>query len=391
VKKSNLNANKLTILFATGGGIATKRWDKIEGKTEKTDFNAGYLYKHMSQDVSNILELSACLTALEKIPIALVIRGALLPDKDANKDMRRQGVNFQTPWYGLEFALFDFDHIRLPPNLSLKMNLRAVLDYLVNLLPAEFHDASYHWQLSSSAGMGSDTEVSMHLWFWFDRHITNGELKEWGKAVNEAAGFKLIDTALFNDVQAHYTAAPIFGVGVENPFPVRSGLIEKSRHEVSLRLLTQPPSTKLRSQNTTGAGCKSIDNDGGGFEHFLSLIGDHEGGEGFHEPILQAAASYVATHCAEDVDVQALYEIIHARVLAADSSRHSTSVINERASRKHITSAIEGAIKKYGQASPTSARRKPRTHTGISPHYQAKTVSVAEAQSRLARIVETSF
>ena len=52
---------------------------------------------------------------------------------------------------------------------------------------------------------------------------------------NARAGMKLIDPALFNDVQAHFTAAPVFE-GLVDPFSVRSGLVRKEVDEVALKL-----------------------------------------------------------------------------------------------------------------------------------------------------------
>ncbi len=360
----------ITVLIALDGHTASKRFDKINGDIVKKDYDAGMFFGLMSRTASNILELSSVLSALEPLPNALVIRGEIRPGKDGSHRIQRLLTNFGTPPQGRYWVLLDFDKIALPPQLSLWGNVAEVCEFLVNLLPVEFHDASCHWQLSSSAGMSDDAKVSIHLWFWLDRPVTNEQLKAWGKAVNDAAGYKLIDLALFNDVQAHYTAAPIFGEGVTNPFPVRSGLIEKTRGTVAIRLPVVQINTIVERSNKKQSASKaqSVEQ---GFDGYLNLIGDHPGGEGFHMPIIQAIASYIATQGADDTDAEQLYQIVSDRVLGADSSQHDDTYIQHMASREHIGKAIDGALKKYGDANRT--RRKSRLIEGQAPHYTSKT------------------
>ena len=62
------------------------------------------------------------------------------------------------------------------------------------------------------------TELRLHLWFWCDRPACDGSLRPWVKSIPYA------DASLFNSVQPHYTAAPIFVGGVD-PVTERSGLL----------------------------------------------------------------------------------------------------------------------------------------------------------------------
>ncbi len=273
----------------------------------------------------------------------------------------------------------DFDKIQLPPGLNLQ-DIGAVCEHLIALLPAEFHGASYHWQLSSSAGIKDPSIVSLHLWFWLDRPVPDALLRGWALHWNSQVGTKLIDPALFNDVQAHYTAAPIFE-GLRDPFPVRSGLVRKEVDEVALRL----PRAKKTPPARVGA---KLPQPGGGFEAFLRQIGDHEGGSGFHNPIIRAVASYVATHGRDGTDIEALYGIVRARVLAADRSKHDDAYVEGMASREHIIPAIEQASAKFGEPNP---RRKSRQIPGARPHYTSKPATAAQSSAILQDVISGFF
>jgi hypothetical protein len=122
-----------------------------------------------------------------------------------------------------------------------------------------------------------------------------------------------------------------------------------------------------------------------GFQGHLASIGDHPGGDGFHGPILRATASYVAEHGAEGTDIEELYDVVSARVIAADSSNHSAEEVEQRASREHIIPAIEGAIKKYGDGA--DQRQKSRLITGMQPHFKAAKMPLTEAQRRMRNLL----
>jgi hypothetical protein len=210
-----------TILKSTNGRASKRIVAGPQGTPTTIGFTAGAFFNIFEAPVSNIAELSVMLKVVEKQRDCLVIRGAPRPDLDCGRIQRRLKTNFQTPPSGRRWIFIDFDKIQLPPGLALQQDIGAVCEYLIGLLPAEFRQASYHWQLSSRAGIFDPSIVSLHLWFWLDRPIPDALLRAWAVHWNAEAKMKLIDPALFNDVQMHYTAAPIFE-GLSDPFPVRS-------------------------------------------------------------------------------------------------------------------------------------------------------------------------
>ena len=375
--------DSLTVLKSLAGQ-ANKQVIAREGADpEIRGYSAGKYFLVLETPVANIGDLSSLLQSVEKHNAALVIRGAPRPDLDLKQKHRRTKENFQTPRNGRKWILIDFDKIPLPSGLSLQQNVAAVCEFLITLLPHEFHAASYHWQLSSRAGLGDPSIASMHIWFWLNRPVSDAQLKAWGVWWNAKAGLKIVDTALFNDVQAHYTAAPQF-VGMSDPFASRSGLVCKALDYVALVL---PPTQELQKR-ASGANAPPVQTSGG-FEAILGEIGDHSGGQGFHLPIIRAAASYVATHGREATDIEALYEVLSARVVAADRSHHDAGYVEHMASREHIIPAIEDAIAKYGHG--RNARHKARQLPDVPPYFTGNAVSAAKASATLKKAIQGFF
>lgn len=381
----------MTILVCSNVNSSTKQFTCDGKQILKTDFNAGMHFGVIVKNPKNIHQLSSALTALEKIPEAFVIRGAPQKSVDKDKPCRRLNINFKTPNRGLHWVLIDTDKYKLPDHLSLHEDIAAVLEHLVGLMPKEFRDSSYHWQLSSSAGMSDPGVVSAHIWFWFNRPVSDLELRNLAKYVNDCNQFKLIDPALFRDVQPHYTAAPIFK-NIDDPFPKRSGLVSKKHDMVVFQTYTvaepmnSPAASAINNaRQPNGANIlpqKLITSQGTKFDAHMASIGDHAGGNGFHEPIIRAIACYAAINGKDGTDVETLYALISKRVTDADSSQHpKKSYIKRMASREHIIPAIQTAILKYGNKATT---KKTPLIEGITPPKRGKRISVADAYKALS-------
>lgn len=62
--------------------------------------------------------------------------------------------------------------------------VNAIRDYLDRLMPPCFKDASFHWQLSSSAGMPGKTHIlKAHVWFWSETPRHPAQMYAWAKQV----------------------------------------------------------------------------------------------------------------------------------------------------------------------------------------------------------------
>jgi hypothetical protein len=388
--------DSVTVLWTKPGKLATKQFSRKspDSETVVTQYDAGY-WVTMSNPVAvnSIEELSAVLEFVELQPRALLIRGAPVSDDVIGPWVTRTGSdegdnfkgNFKTPEGGRHYLVIDVDKYSLPNGWQLSQaSIDKICEHIVHLLPPEFHEVTYHWQLSSSAGVFDIAKVSAHFWFWFFHPVPDLELKRWARHVNAVAGIKLVDPALFQHVQAHYTAAPIF-TGMADPFPMRSGLTRKSQDSVNLQLSAAEVNNRLGTVAPTIAHSARS---GTGFEHFLNQIGDHPGGDGFHMPIIQAIASYVWRHGAEETDIEVLYSTVRERVLAADRSSHEDAYVEQMASGTHILPSIASAQRKYGDAA--AQRRKSRRIEGIEPHFKDAQPDVTDIQQSMRNFLKNA-
>lgn len=183
--------------------------------------------------VDGIAALSSLLTDLEADRHACVIRGRYVGDETARardqadpavqhagfkRGMVRRALDYFDD-QPLHAVMFDVDKFR-PVADPVADPVAAINEYIRQHLPQAFHLASYHWQLSNTAGLAKNTGIlKAHVWFWLSTPYSSAQLKAW--ALHHRLN---VDVALFNPVQVHYTAAPAFEDGVADPVPLRSGL-----------------------------------------------------------------------------------------------------------------------------------------------------------------------
>lgn len=372
-------ADTLTILVCAKGHTATKTISQAGDSINIEGFDAGYRFGVLLREVDGVETLSEHLTALETMPEAFVIRGAPLKHVDPTKSHRRKKSNFQTAPEGKRWILIDVDKLAVPEHLDLVSDPSAVIEHFIARLPAAFHEVSYHYQLSSSAGFSKAGTVSAHVWFWLAAPVPDADLRRWAKTVNRHAGTRLIDPAVFSDVQPHYTAAPIFD-GVTNPFLVRSKLVKKSQAAANL----QVDYVEDEASSPSSGSFESFDSVG--FKNRLAMIGDHDGGDGFHNPIISAIASYVAEHGRDNVDPEKLFQIVRDQVLSADRSQHDNAYVEQMASRDHIMPAIDGALEKYGKR--PASRRRSRIVKGVPKPVARAAIPGTEAKKQLSGVLD---
>jgi putative DNA primase/helicase len=204
--------------------LLAKTW-KADGTMSA--YGDAKFFKLVEKQVHNLTELSALLTKIEAHPKACVIRGKYAgpelaqqrdPEFQAGKVRRALDYFDDQP---LHTVLIDIDKFEPLTADALTDPLMAIDEFVFSMLPEAFHGAGYHWQLSNSAGHPTKgTELRAHLWFWLDTALTSAQLKTWAKATGLKA-----DLALFNPVQVHYTALPVFEEGQLDPYPTRSGFV----------------------------------------------------------------------------------------------------------------------------------------------------------------------
>ena len=330
------------------------------------------------RNVQGIEELSVLLSNLECDPHRLIIRGAPHPDTDTSTYVRRRNyvptaatlneapfLDQEQPW-----LMVDIDKLELPSSINIFKAPQAAIEYAIEQLPSEFHEASVHWQLSASAGKDKG-RISAHLFYWLSEPVSSKRLKQWGTATNQSLGKQLIDTSLFQAVQIHYTAGPIFE-GVDDPFlGRRSGLLRKKHQSVALdfSVISYVAPRQPKASTTT----YSIRD--GGIENILATLGDHEGGDGFNNPLLRATASYARAVGAVAAESQreAFKALLRKHIDQANQSNHSQVEIDRYRSDAVLDDFITRAIEKFGKQSP--------------PYFDVKEVSIDEAQTKLHQTI----
>lgn len=188
--------------------------------------------------INGIRTLSAELGRLVGHPNKCKIRGQfigdaraieLLPPKRPGMFARRMALFPDVPRHWI-----DFDIDKYVPGEGYDPVLDpvpAIDKYIGEKLPAVFHGVSYHWMLTSSAGMAAGV-LKCRLTFWLDTAYSSEHLKAWAETEKIET-----DKALFHPIQVHYTAAPLFTEGRTDPVPVRWGFEEGLLgDEVELRL-----------------------------------------------------------------------------------------------------------------------------------------------------------
>ncbi len=206
------------------------------GGVQKVNFNAGTLFHYSKTTIEGIKALSDFLLRIAQDRQSLLIRGILADNKDPHQLVRRWGVKghgeagfFLPSPNGQPWILLDFDGIPCPNAIDFIKHPAKGVEYLTRLLPEYFHGVSYHYHLSGSAGMDGGKTIRAHIWYWLDHPVREQVLRTWAKSINLTG--KLIDGNLFNEVQPHYTADPVF-TGVADPFPRNRSAFVKGRTDV---------------------------------------------------------------------------------------------------------------------------------------------------------------
>lgn len=366
----------LTVLVSSSSiGLRKRFYKKEDGSVGKEEYGSAKHFGVFPHVVKNIYELSNLLSDLETVSNNGIIRGALKEGVEP-KETLRQNKNFlDVPRY---YLCVDIDSVPCPAFLDPASEApEMIMDHLIGLLPPEFHDASYHYQYSSSFGTeiltGSGTygqTLKAHLWFMLDQPHTCKELKRWAQFVNATAGYNLIDVSLYNPVQMHYVAKPRFD-DLPDPVKQRSGLIERESDVVALVI----PDKELPSRDSAKGERGHVIGTAPGFENKLKQIGEPIG---FHNPIYRAMCSYFWTcwHRGIEHDPKELKERLRARIQDADKGSRDQSQIDRYMSDEYLDNQIKSVYEQFIEDLEDQSKRS----TQVEPTYPDEAVSLAQGR-----------
>lgn len=254
-------SDTVVVLMTTRGEKATKTFFRVgdEPPPDKTylvnDGDGGsirvgvrsygnhFLYTSHARPVTDIHSLSALLDKLAAVDNAFVVRGEPIPDTNplGSRNPRRSQPRPATgdkpaapaTYRAVARRWIALDMDKVPGKADPATDPEGAARYLIGLLPDEFHGVTCHVQWTSSQGMAQPGTLSARLWYWLEEPAEDRVLREWAKAKNAAIVLRLgvaearalLDPSLFNPVQPHYTAAPVFLDGIPDPLPRRGFLL----------------------------------------------------------------------------------------------------------------------------------------------------------------------
>jgi putative DNA primase/helicase len=236
--------------------LLAKTW-KADGSIEP--YGDGKFFALETRAVGGLDDLATTLRRLEKDLRACVIRGRYVGDEVAKQrdpeefkpgKVRKSYDYFDDqPLHALCIDVDKFDPLTCDPIADPQ---GAIDEFVASMLPDEFLGAGYYWQLSNTFGHPSKLGdgLKAHLWFWLDQPLSSAQVKAYAKEVGLAA-----DTALFQPVQPHYTAAPMVEEGAHCPVQQRNGLV---RGLLGDELALRPSEAALAATIESGGGGKRL-------------------------------------------------------------------------------------------------------------------------------------
>jgi hypothetical protein len=178
------------------------------------DYKSGWLFLCTPTFLENLEQFFELLKELSTDPSAFIVRGIYLGwDAEPKQHPETKRIGFVVYRRGIKghgadgyfsdwerrLQMLDLDAVTLPEGLSVVTDPEACVKWAVgHLLPPEFRDANFVYQLSSSAGLTKlDNELNVHLWFITERDYGNDDLRAWARWWNAKQQRKIIDPALF--------------------------------------------------------------------------------------------------------------------------------------------------------------------------------------------------
>ncbi|WP_234774949.1 DEAD/DEAH box helicase [Paraburkholderia tropica] len=222
------------------------------GEVKKSSFQNAYYYDVETTAVAGIEDLTHVIEACSVGDKHILIRGS--PSGQRHR-VQKLKDNFPEHPEGVPWVMLDFDNIVVPDGVN-PLSVEAI-EWVITKLPVGFHNVSFFYQHSASAGvLRSDGEpmkcgLNVHLFFWLDRRVPGKDLNAWLIKHCIDTGFYVLDAnnggdvqltpgvdpaPIRSSVQAHFIAAPTIDEGVRCSLDPeqRQGLVRKAKSSVGI-------------------------------------------------------------------------------------------------------------------------------------------------------------
>jgi len=210
-------AATVTILRARQGCLATKRYTSAGVES----YRVSQTVAAYGRTVFDLGGLFGLLTRLSCDPRAFIVRGVPHPEADHDNMNRRYLDDPRKPEpphmvpADCGWLCVDVDSLDVGDQGQAMSPRERVFEVLAHL-PALAMRAGCVVQWSSSAGCDGWRRLKAHVWFLLDRPAYCKSWKSWWAQQMEAGRSGAVDLALYQPVQPHYTASPLF-CGVPDP------------------------------------------------------------------------------------------------------------------------------------------------------------------------------
>jgi hypothetical protein len=323
----------------------TKSFRRLGGRIVKGTYPNASEFRAYVVEVDSIASLAAVLDAIVTDGHAAVIRGA--PGKFHPRDgspafrllqpqaglasastsarisqhaIRKYGLvadehRYAVTWLPTfedrprSWVIFDVDRVPVPDHLTDDWVdvPDAAVEHVLGLLPEPFRTATCWWSISSSAavpglqGREVASAFKLKLASWLDRPLLGTEVKRW-----MAAEKAPVDPAVFGAVQLIYLAGPMFGHGLHDPVPRRTGIWHGEADTVVVpERLPEPDAATYESAAAAFGPAEGLD------ELCAALRARLAGEIHVREHLLQAARGFVRQH-GPNIDQAALIAALEA-------------------------------------------------------------------------------
>lgn len=214
------------------------------------------LFDAIAVPVNGIGDLARLIARISTDPKRIVIRG-LHQSPKVLMTQRWKEIFPEHP-QGTPWVMIDFDDIELPGGVD-PLSIVAI-EHCIGKLPPEFHGVTYFYQHSNSAGIlnpdGTPRKAGLnaHVFFWLSRRVTGYVMAAhlqshciqtdfyevgYDKGGSVRVKYGIDPSVIKGSVQAHYTAAPDIGTGVQCQLDPRKrqGLVKKDLDQVQIPAL----------------------------------------------------------------------------------------------------------------------------------------------------------